>query len=179
MSRKPEFKGILEFMMTEALRRGVSQHLAEITPCVAYDLQKILTMGHMALGEYFYMDINFCAKFPESERRFNIFNDENFLDHNIRREHLIYLSCEVICIASEAIIQPEAKKWMGERSITQIKSKKKYTFVGREEQESYFCKMVLNNKCGTFKGLKDIPDVPPTNAFKLWPIKSFPRTIFG
>ena len=51
MSRKPEFKGILEYMMTEALRRGVSQHLAEITPCVANDLQKILTMGHMALGK--------------------------------------------------------------------------------------------------------------------------------
>lgn len=125
------------------------------------------------------MDFNFCAKFPERARRFNIFNDENFLDHNIRREHLIYISCEVICIASEAIIQPEAKKWMGERSITQIKSKKRYTFVGREEQESYFCKMVLNSKCGTFKGLKDIPDGPPTNTIKLWPIKSFPRTIFG
>ena len=125
------------------------------------------------------MDLNFCAKFPEAERRFNIFNDENFLDHNIRREHMIYLACTVICIASEAIIQPEAKRWMGERSIMQIRSKKKYTFIGREMENSLFCKCVLNSKCGTFKGLNAVPESPPSNAFKLWPIKSFPRTIFG
>ena len=51
MAKKPEFKQIFEYMMTEALRRGVSQHLAEITPCVAYDLQKIITLGHAALGK--------------------------------------------------------------------------------------------------------------------------------
>ena len=51
MARKPEFKQILEYVLTEALRRGVSQHLAEITPCVAYDLQKIITLGNAALGE--------------------------------------------------------------------------------------------------------------------------------
>lgn len=50
MAKKPEFKQIFEYLMTEALRRGVSQHLAEITPCVAYDLQKIIALGQMALG---------------------------------------------------------------------------------------------------------------------------------
>lgn len=125
------------------------------------------------------MDYNFCAKFPEADRRFNIFNDENFLDHNIRREHMLYLSCTVICIASEAIIQPEAKRWMGERSIMQMKSKKKYSFIGREEYETFFCKIVLDSKSGTFKGLRNVPDAPPSPTIKLWPIKSFPRTIFA
>lgn len=53
MAKNQEFQRILEFMMTEALRRGLSQHMAEVTPCVAYDLQKILTLCHLALGKYF------------------------------------------------------------------------------------------------------------------------------
>ena len=52
IAKKQEFLKILEFMMTEALRRGFSQHVAEITPCVAYDLQKLKALCHLALGKY-------------------------------------------------------------------------------------------------------------------------------
>ena len=50
IANNQEFLKILEFMMTESLRRGLSQHVAEVTPCVAYDLQKLMTLCNLALG---------------------------------------------------------------------------------------------------------------------------------
>ena len=125
------------------------------------------------------MDFNYVAKFPEDGRIFNIFNDEKFEELNVRREHMIYLSTTAICIASETGLQPEAKRWTGERSIAQNKGKKRYSYIGREDYESDFCKMILDNKYGTFRGLSSVPDMPPGNSMKLWPMKSFPRTIFA
>ena len=130
-------------------------------------------------GEFFYKDINYVAKFPEKDRIFNIFNDENHEEMNLRREHMIYLSCTMISIASESALPTEVKRWNGERMIAQNKGRKRYSFIGREENQSSFCKIILNDKCGTFRGLKSVPDMPPSSAMKLWPIKTFPRTIFA
>ena len=50
MAKKTNFAKALEFMLMEALRRGMSQHVAEVTPCVATDLQRMLALCHLALG---------------------------------------------------------------------------------------------------------------------------------
>ena len=123
--------------------------------------------------------MNFSAKFPSNERKFNVFNDENVMELNIRREHMMYMSCTAIFAASESMLQPEARRWTGERSIAQNRGKKKYRFIGREDEEMFFCKSILDGKNGTFNGLKHIPHGAPPNNIKLWPLKSMVKTIFA
>ena len=51
MAKRVGFAKHLELLMMEALRKGMSQHFAGITPCVANDLAKILTLTQSALGK--------------------------------------------------------------------------------------------------------------------------------
>ena len=93
---------------------------------------------------------------------------------------MIYLSCESIAKSSESILQAEARRWKGERSITYAKGKKKYTFIGREDFHQNFSDLIIDPKIGTFKGLDSIPkEGEPLAQYKLWPIFGFDRTLFA
>ena len=52
MARKESLARYIEFFMMDALREGLSQHLAGNTPCNFIELDKMLTPLQFALGQY-------------------------------------------------------------------------------------------------------------------------------
>ena len=109
-----------------------------------------------------------------------MFNDEGVNEASNRRVHMIYLSCEAIAKSSETVLQTEARRWTGERSIAYAKGKRKYSYIGRENFKQIFSDQVVNVKNGTFKGVDKIPrDGEPLAQYKLWPIIGPERTLFA
>ena len=51
MAKKEGLIKMIEFYLMEALREGLSQHLANTTPCNFVELNKILALFRFALGE--------------------------------------------------------------------------------------------------------------------------------
>ena len=50
MAKKENLARMLEYYMYEALRQGMAMHLMREAPCVAIDLEKLLTLFQYALG---------------------------------------------------------------------------------------------------------------------------------
>ena len=53
IAKRGGFARNLELLLMEALRKGMSQHFAGITPCVANDLDKLIALLQMALGKFY------------------------------------------------------------------------------------------------------------------------------
>ena len=50
MAKKENLARMLEYYLYEGLRKGMAMHLMRETPCVAIDLEKLLTLFQYALG---------------------------------------------------------------------------------------------------------------------------------
>lgn len=192
MAKKAGLPRLLEFYLMDALREGLSQHLANITPCNFLELNKLIALLQFALGKmvtlrialnqfsgnHNYRDLNFNAKFnPELKFR-RIYNDDKDDRPVFYREHMFYLQCTVVCVTSEAIPGAELRKWNGERNICNLKGKKRISFVGREVAQTVFSKLILKAPW-TFRGSECIPTQGwPGEEYNLWPLKTGCRTVF-
>ena len=133
-----------------------------------------------ALGSFQYKDWNFVTHFDENDRLLQMFNDMKFIERPHKREHLIYMSCTVVAKVSESVLPPEARKWVGERSIALCKNKRKeYRFIGRESIDQEYGDLLINHKLGSFRGSEEVAVNPPEVPLKMWPLKCALRTYFA
>ena len=51
MAKKEALPRLIEFYLMDALREGLSQHLANITPCNFLELNKLIALLQLALGK--------------------------------------------------------------------------------------------------------------------------------
>ena len=52
MAKKKEFCKVVELVLMEVIRRGMSYHLSGASPCSTNDYAKIITLCHYSLGKY-------------------------------------------------------------------------------------------------------------------------------
>ena len=194
MAKKESLPRLIEYFLMDALREGLSQHLAGNTPCNFILLDKILVPLQFALGnfdlnlqtrthyigQFGYKDLNYNARFDPDLKFRRVYNDDKVDRPLYYREHMLYLQSTGVFLTSESIPSAELKKWDGERSICSAKGKKKMQFVGRESGKSGFISKLVIKAPWTFKGSECIPtDGWPQEQFNLWPLKTGERTIFG
>ena len=132
----------------------------------------------MCLERFWWNDWHFSVAVAEKDKIMHIFNDGCFTEKPCRRKHMLYLSITVVVRSSEAALQAEAKRWLGERDIAvPVKGKKNYRFCGREEFSQMFADQVVDRKLGTFTG--EVPVNPPEAALKMWPVNAAVKTFFA
>ena len=51
MAKKENLPRMIEYYLMEALREGMAMHLMRETPCIAIDLQKLISLLQFALGK--------------------------------------------------------------------------------------------------------------------------------
>lgn len=59
---KDDMLQIIEYMLWEDLREGISEHCAGVSVCHFNELDKRLTLIKSALGELYYKDVSSIAK---------------------------------------------------------------------------------------------------------------------
>ena len=197
MAKKEGLARMIEFYLMDAIREGLSQHLAGITPCNFIEFEKLMTPLTFALGnfvhklcdlrsvsltyfvgEHAYKDLNFHARFDPELKFRRVYNDDKVDKPLHFREHMFYLQSTAVFLTSDAALGL-LKRWDGERLTCNSKGRKRMTFVGREQCKTQFAKMVLKAPW-TFKGSESIPmEGWPQEMYNLWPLKTGKRTIFG
>ena len=190
---------ILEYMLWDCLKVGVSFHLSGTSPCMMFDLERLMTLTKNSLGKEHsekssfyrlqimefigachYDNLYKMAKVGSNDVDVTLFNDGNEHFENYRREHLIHLEMTGIFGCSENMFTAEMRQWNGSGDICfKSKSKRRLTYAGRDVGETLFSKKVVDDDTLWFKGSHSLPTERPPADVKLYPINAEMRTIIG
>ena len=189
---------ILEFMLWDCLKEGVSYHLSGTSPCMMFDLERLLVLTKNSLGmthrekivssnQYYLGSHHFdnlykMIKVASNDVDVTLFNDGNEHLPNYRREHLIHFELIGIFGCAENMFTAEMRQWDGSADIcykSKAKSKRKLTYAGRDIGETLFSNKVVDGDTLWFRGRDELPCERPSIDTKLYPINSEMRTIIG
>ena len=67
MLTNEKFLGVLEYLLWDQFRTGISSHCAEATPCILIECDMLMTMIRQAMGSHFYKEVQFMAKLNETD----------------------------------------------------------------------------------------------------------------
>ena len=191
---------ILEYLLWDSIKCGVSQNLAGCAPCIFLDTDRLLALLRKALGmneilwntiecgivliyvigSLGYKNLHKINKVAESDVTISFFNDDHDQKPIFKREHLIHAEVMGIFGSSEGMFTTEQRNWNGRADIcVKSRAKKRMSFAGRENKETVFSKTVINPKTQTFNGSDRLPITRPSVNTKLYPIDRTNRTILG
>ena len=168
----------LEYLLWDALREGISQHLSGSAPCILYDLDRMLTLIRKALGNLHFDRYQYQTKVRHEDIEISIFNDGNEDKPSFRREHLIHVQAVGVFGCTEGFFNAEQRNWNGGGDIC-FKSKKRMSYAGRDIGKTRFSEEVVDVGNKLFKGMGSLPKEPPAADSKLVPMNRTNRTIIG
>ena len=168
----------LEYLLWDAMREGISQHLAGSAPCILYDLDRLLTLIRKALGELQYNKFQNQARIRYEDIEISVFNDDKDGKPSFRRGHLIHIQAVGVFGCTEGFFNAEQRNWNGSGDIC-VKSKKRMSYAGRDIGVTRFSEEVVDIKNMVFKGMEKLPNELPNGDTKLIPVNRTNRTIIG
>ena len=63
----PKMMQILQFLLWEQYREGISNHCANASPCIFIELDQFMGVLKTALGEYYFSDVHLIAKMESQD----------------------------------------------------------------------------------------------------------------
>ena len=187
-------------MLWDAFRLGISLHLSGTSPCLLFDLERLITLTKNALGESqnlvvkikeTHMQIKFSGdcyfdnlykmvKVGSKDVDISLFNDAQEQLPIHQREHMIHLEIIGIFGCAEQMFTGAMRAWDGSGEICyKNKTKRKLTYAGRDIGNALFSKKVVDDDTLKFTGSAKLPKTRPNVDTKLYPLNAEMRTIIG
>ena len=168
----------LEYLLWESLKTGVSHHLSATAPCLAYDLERLMTLIRKAMGNRYFANFQRMAKIHSDDVKVNVFNDCMIAKPNYKREHYVHVEVTGVFGAIDGVFNAGQRNWEGKGDICiKGKGKSRVSFAGRDIGNFEFDAQVVEN--GKFKGTQYLLADRPRGDVKLCPITRENRTIIG
>ena len=58
----PKMMQVVQFLLWEQFREGISNHCANASPCIFIELDQLMGLVKTALGDFYYADVQLIAK---------------------------------------------------------------------------------------------------------------------